>query len=44
MENINCMEVVERGKSVVTVASDAGRVGEFREAVYMHVKVGLLHL
>lgn len=46
--NINCMEVVlpkllERGKgSVVTVASDAGRVGEFREAVYSACKGGVI--
>eukprot|EP00935_MAST-01C_sp_MAST-1C-sp1_P001573 g1573.t1 len=46
--NINCVQavlpkMVEQGHgSIVTIASDAGRVGEYKEAVYSACKAGVI--
>jgi len=47
---INCIKAVvdhlveKKGGSIVSIASDAGRMGEFREAVYAAAKAGVIGL
>ena len=48
--DLNCIKAIlpymieGKGGSVVSIASDAGRVGEFREAVYAGCKAGVIAL
>jgi len=48
--DLNCLKAVlphmieQRGGSVVNIASDAGRIGEFRESVYSGCKAGVIAL
>ncbi len=48
--DLNCLKTVlthmieQKGGSIVNIASDAGRIGEFREAVYSGCKAGVIAL
>jgi len=48
--DLNCIKTVlphmteQKGGSIVSISSDAGRVGEFREAVYSGCKAGVIAL
>lgn len=47
---INCLQIVipimikQKNGSIVSISSDAGRIGEYREAVYSACKAGIIAL